>query len=278
MARAEEAAIRETDQLLDPAFPYGEDLLQFIWEQGLYDAKDLRTTDGAPLEVLHAGRVQLNSGPDLRDAQVRIGGQHWAGNVEVHLRTSDWNAHGHQRDPAYDNVVLHTVYLHDAEVHTASGRCPPTVELRERINADNLHLHQSLMESRMPVPCAPRLGDVDGTRIRLWLERLLVETDAQGRTRVVGVAHGAEAERVIAEAQAGGVEVRQNAAQVEDLLLKEQTGATDVPPEIYELMSTIMSFAQDLSDEWSTRGSETLPRAGRIATELEFSHEDVSGA
>lgn len=107
---------------------------------------------------------------------------------------------------------------------------------------------------------------------------LLVETDAQGRTRVVGVAHGAEAERVIAEAQAGGVEVRQNAAQVEDLLLKEQTGATDVPPEIYELMSTIMSFAQDLSDEWSTRGSETLPRAGRIATELEFSHEDVSGA
>ncbi|MCB0773894.1 MAG: DUF2851 family protein [Flavobacteriales bacterium] len=175
MARAEEAAIRETDQLLDPAFPYGEDLLQFIWEQGLYDAKDLRTTDGAPLEVLHAGRVQLNSGPDLRDAQVRIGGQRWAGNVEVHLRTSDWNAHGHQRDPAYDNVVLHTVYLHDAEVHTASGRCPPTVELRERINADNLHLHQSLMESRMPVPCAPRLGDVDGTRIRLWLERLLVE-------------------------------------------------------------------------------------------------------
>lgn len=166
---------QQTHLLLDPAFPYGEDLLQFIWEQGLYDGRGLRTTDGEPLDVLQPGRIQLNSGPDLRDAQVRIGGQVWAGQVEVHLRTSEWNAHGHQHDPAYENVVLHTVYQHDAEVCTASGRRPPTVELRERINPDNLHLHQKLMESRMPVPCAPHIGKVDGLRIRLWLERLLVE-------------------------------------------------------------------------------------------------------
>lgn len=164
-----------TDRLLDPAFPYGEDLLQFIWEAGLYDGHGLHTTDGAPLEVLKAGRIQLHSGPDLRDARVRIGGQEWAGNVEVHLRSSDWNAHGHQHDAAYNNVVLHTVYRHDAEVRTADGRSPATVELRTRIRQENLYLHQALMTGRDPVPCASRLHEVAPERMHSWLEHLLVE-------------------------------------------------------------------------------------------------------
>lgn len=172
------------DLLLDPAFPYGEDLLQFIWEAGLYDANDLRTTDGAALEVVKAGRIQANSGPDLRDALVRIGDQLWAGNVEVHLRASEWNAHGHQRDPAYNNVVLHAVHLHDADVRTEEGRCPPTVELRTRINVDNLHLHQALMTDGDPVPCTRRLPEVDQSRVRMWLERLLVERLERKTTEV----------------------------------------------------------------------------------------------
>lgn len=172
---AEQEQTCVTDLLLDPAFPYGEDLLQFIWEAGLYDGRELRTTGHEPLEVLHPGRIQLNGGPDLRDARVRIGGQEWAGNVEVHLRSSDWNAHGHQHDPAYNNVVLHTVYRHDGNVRTQDGRCPPTVELRGRIDGRNLHLHQELMTARRTVPCAPHLHGVDPARIRLWQERLLVE-------------------------------------------------------------------------------------------------------
>lgn len=172
---AEHVGTCATDRLLDPAFPYGEDLLQFIWETGLYDHADLRTTNGEPVEVVHPGRIQLNGGPDLSDAQVRIGGQLWAGNVEVHLRASDWNAHGHQHDPAYNNVVLHTVYLHDTDVHTRSGTCPPTVELRGRIEVRNLQLHHELMTARHAVPCASHLHTVDPTHIRLWLERLVVE-------------------------------------------------------------------------------------------------------
>ncbi len=172
---AVEAKPVPTDLLLDPPFPYGEDLLQFIWEAGLYDATELRTTDGDRLEVIEAGRIQPNAGPDLNGAMVRIGGQTWAGNVEVHLRTSDWNLHGHQHDPAYNNVVLHTVYLHDGEARTTDGRCPPTVELRGRIKEHNLHLHQQLMESRAAVPCAPGLHRVEAARMNLWLERLLVE-------------------------------------------------------------------------------------------------------
>lgn len=165
----------EVIQLLDPAFPYGEDLLQFIWEQGLFEHRGLRTTDGRPVEVLQHGRIQRDSGPDLRDARVRIDGQLWAGTVEVHLRSSEWDAHGHQQDAAYENVVLHVVYEHDAAARTRSGHELPTLELLPRISTSSIALYHGLMRSRDFVPCANLLGSVDHLRIGPWLERILVE-------------------------------------------------------------------------------------------------------
>lgn len=103
---------------------------------------------------------------------------------------------------------------------------------------------------------------------------LIVETDAQGRQKVVGVATGAEAEKMIAEAQASGVQVHQDAGQVEQLL-EEQSGATDVPPEVYELLSALIEFAHDLGQEWESRESEMLPRAARVRAEVEYGHDEV---
>lgn len=116
--------------------------------------------------------------------------------------------------------------------------------------------------------------NLDGAEDEAERKALIVKRDAQGREKVVGVATGAEAERIIAEAQATGVEVRQNAAQVESLL-QEQGAATDVPAEIYELMSVVIDFAQELSQEWTARASDSLPRAGTVATEIEYSHEAI---
>lgn len=161
--------------LLDPAFPYGEELLQSLWEAGLYDAAGLCTTDGRALEVLKGGRVQHHSGPDLRDALVRIDGQLLAGTVEVHLRSADWNAHGHQHDPAYNNVVLHAVHTHDGDVRTANGVVPATVELRERLDPRHIALHRELMAGEGWVPCAAHIGRVEAARIGTWLERLSIE-------------------------------------------------------------------------------------------------------
>ncbi len=161
--------------LLDPAFPYGEDLLQFLWERQLFDRAALRTTAGLTVEVLNPGRIQTNSGPDLSDAQIRINGQLWAGTVEVHLRSSDWNLHGHQYDPAYENVVLHVVYEHDAEVRTCNGHLIPTVELMPRIPSSTIALHYALMREEGFVPCASRLHRMDKGRIGPWLERVLIE-------------------------------------------------------------------------------------------------------
>lgn len=161
--------------LLDPGFPYGEHLLQFIWESQCFDQHDLRTTDGRSIEVLAPGSIQHNSGPDLSEALIRIDGQLWAGTIEVHLRTSEWNAHGHQFDPAYDNVALHVVYQHDKEVHTSKGTVLPTVELMSRVRLESVVQHRDLMLNRAWVPCAASIGRVDEQLIDRWLERVLLQ-------------------------------------------------------------------------------------------------------
>jgi len=168
-------AAQQRSLLLDPGFPYGEELLQFIWQQGLYEQHALRTTDGRPVQVLRSGRIQQHSGPDLEGAELRIDGQLWHGTVEVHIRSSEWNSHGHQYDPAYGNVVLHVVYEHDAEVRTNSGRLLPTVELMPRISGERIAMHQALMRGQGFVPCARQLSGMDHVLTGPWLERVLVE-------------------------------------------------------------------------------------------------------
>ncbi len=164
-----------TDVMLDPSFPYREELLQFIWEQRLFDPLNFCTMDGETVEVLRPGRLHHNSGPDLVEAQVRIGGQVWAGNVEVHIRSSEWYAHGHETDPAYDNVVLHVVYEHDLDVRTKGGVRVPTVELKNRIASGRLETFKELMRAKAWVPCEPQFEHVDRSRLPLWLERVLIE-------------------------------------------------------------------------------------------------------
>lgn len=103
---------------------------------------------------------------------------------------------------------------------------------------------------------------------------LAVRTDAQGKTKVVGMATGSDAERMIAEANASGVKVQQDAAQVERLM-HEQSGATGVPTEVYQLMSTVIGFVQELSEEWKSRDVEDLGGSPPLATEIEYTMEDV---
>ncbi len=163
------------DLLFDPSFPHREELLQFIWEQRLFDEQGLRTTSGEPVEVLAPGTRQGGSGPDLPGARLRIAGQEWAGSVEVHVRAGEWYAHGHHLDPAYDNVALHVVWAHDVDVRTTSGRCPPTVVLRDRVAPERLALCERLLRSRGWVPCAGGLAHMDRRVIERCLDELLQE-------------------------------------------------------------------------------------------------------
>ena len=90
-----------------------EDFLHFVWRLRRFRQKGLQTTTGDAVEVLVPGQHNHNAGPDFLDARIRIGGTLWAGNVEMHLRSSQWLAHGHETDPNYDNVILHVVLEED---------------------------------------------------------------------------------------------------------------------------------------------------------------------
>jgi len=100
----------------------GEDFIQFIWKQRLYRGDHLRTTCGEKLRVMHPGEQNFHAGPDFFNARISLGDMTWAGNVEVHLRASDWYRHGHHIDSAYNNVLLHVVEVYDADIYNSLGR------------------------------------------------------------------------------------------------------------------------------------------------------------
>ena len=104
-----------------------EDFLQFVWEQGLFTKTNLKTTDGRPLEIISTGQLNSDSGPDFFNAKIRIGNTIWAGNIEIHQKSSHWYRHRHNTDAAYDNVILHVVELNDSPVLLKSQALPTLV-------------------------------------------------------------------------------------------------------------------------------------------------------
>jgi len=155
---------------------FPEDFLHYVWKFRLFDRADLRTNDGEELEVFSAGMHNSDSGPDFENARIRIGETVWAGNVEVHLASSDWNKHGHTTDNAYENVVLHVVYRDDVPLILPNGRRVPTLELQNRI-PDELYsrYHKLIFGEQSIIPCEASIGSVDSLTLHNWLTRVLVE-------------------------------------------------------------------------------------------------------
>lgn len=153
-----------------------ENFLHFLWRWRRFQAADLRTTEGQTLEILHPGEYNTHAGPDFFNARLRLGDTLWAGNVEIHLRASEWLAHRHDEDTAYDNVILHVVLEEDRPIaHARTGRRLATLELRGRIPPKILETYHRLEHERLWVPCANFLPEVPGIVLHNWLDRLLVE-------------------------------------------------------------------------------------------------------
>ena len=161
-----------------------EAFLHYVWQHQLIAPREqsvpdrgLTTTDGQPVVVLRAGEQNHDAGPDFFNARVRIGEVDWAGNVEIHIHSSDWNAHHHQRDAAYNSIVLHVVYEHDADIALQNGKTPPTLELKPYLHPSLVANYESLMApvAANAIPCAARVGEVPQFMLNAFLERLTVE-------------------------------------------------------------------------------------------------------
>lgn len=150
-----------------------ERLLHYVWKHRMLPLAGLTTTDGRPVEVLDPGTHNHDRGPDFFNAKVRLGGILWAGNVELHLRSSDWFRHHHDTDPAYDGTVLHVVQEADCEVTTSQGRRVPQTLLAvpEALARD----YQSLLRTNDFPRCHQVLPSIDAMHVHAWMDRLLAE-------------------------------------------------------------------------------------------------------
>jgi Protein of unknown function (DUF2851) len=150
-----------------------EEFLHFLWKYSLYYADSLVDTDGKPIEVIHPGEYNRDSGPDFFNARIRISGTEWAGNVEIHTKASHFDSHGHNRDHAFDNVILHIVNEADKRVRNARGE----EVLTAKIEFDKLMFEKyiDLVNNPFTIACQTEIGKLDRFFIRHWLNSLVVE-------------------------------------------------------------------------------------------------------
>lgn len=150
-----------------------EFFLQSIWEYSLYRPEGLRSTRGEQITVVHPGKRNRFSGPDFEEARVRIGSTLLVGHVEVHIRSSDWFAHGHHRDAAYERIILHVVWEDDAG--STLPDCIPVLKISAHVAASVLHRYRYLHQSLAAIPCEKHLASVSYLKRKSWLNRLLAE-------------------------------------------------------------------------------------------------------
>lgn len=160
--------------------------MQYVWQHRLWTEAKLTTTEGEPVEVLDPGLLNHDAGPDFFNAKLRIGTRMWAGNVELHLRASDWHRHGHSADPAYHTVILHVVGKDDAVVTRPDGT--PVPQLVIACSDEFLDQYRSLVDTPAAnLPCAKALPDVPHIYVSDWLTSLTLERLQDKAARVVSL-------------------------------------------------------------------------------------------
>ena len=146
-----------------------EEFLYYIWENQLID-KALQTTEGEAVDIVTTGYRNTDSGPDFLEARIQIGDKLWAGHVEIHVKSSDWNRHGHQTDKAYQNVILHVVYENDTKVNDI-----PTLELKGHFDETLFANYQKFISSKNWIPCEKSITQVPVFTRLSWFDRMAVE-------------------------------------------------------------------------------------------------------
>ncbi len=154
-----------------------EDFLHFIWKYKKLQLEDLFTSNNETVFIRDVGTHNHLSGSDFFNAKIEINGQLWAGNVEIHIKTSDWFTHNHENDPKYSNVIMHVVWENDASVFGMDNKEIPTLELKNIISKNILKSYQQLFDKREVsfINCEKDIKDINPFLFDKWLERIYVE-------------------------------------------------------------------------------------------------------
>lgn len=151
-----------------------ERLLQFIWQFQYFKSDHLITEDGMKLQILKPGLFNTNQGPDFLEAQIKLNDTIWIGNIEIHVKASDWQLHGHSSDPKYSNVILHVVWENDMEIEL-NGSVIPAIEMQPLVATTMLDNYNHLMQQHRFVSCSSHLPALSDIAWISWKERLIAE-------------------------------------------------------------------------------------------------------
>jgi len=152
-----------------------EEFLHYAWKHVLFDRSKLQTTEGKSIEIIHGGLHNHDAGPDFFNAKLKIDDTIWAGNVEIHINSSDWNKHKHQNDTAYKNVILHVVWTNDAEILLPGGYPVHALELKDIIPAHVITKYEEFKTSAKRIPCENDIHLANELVWLSWMDRLVAE-------------------------------------------------------------------------------------------------------
>lgn len=154
-----------------------EDFLHYIWRFKKFDFGKAKTVSNLPVSIITTGTPNLNSGPDFFNAKMYIGDQLWAGNVEIHINSSDWYAHNHETDPNYDNVILHVVWRDDVEIFRKDNSPISTLELKDLVSPETLQNYRNLLiaPNNFWINCERDFKSFKKFEMQNWLERMYFE-------------------------------------------------------------------------------------------------------
>lgn len=149
-----------------------EDFLHYIWSHELFHKTGIAIS-GEKIEIISPGTKNTDAGPDFYNARIKIDNTIWAGNVEIHTDSSNWINHKHNKDSAYDNVILHVVQNFTKESFRSNGEMIPTLEIKYDKNL--FEKYEKLVSSNKNIPCDSEIKLVNPMQINMWIESLGIE-------------------------------------------------------------------------------------------------------
>lgn len=152
-----------------------EDFLHYVWKYKKFDFSNVKTVCKKEIMIIDSGVYTKGTGADFFNAQIVIDNIRWAGNVEIHLNSSDWYLHNHHMDPNYNNVILHVVWNHDVDVYHRDKTVLPVLELKNYVDKTLNSRYMGLNYSKSWIFCEDQIKDVDHEIFENWKKELFVE-------------------------------------------------------------------------------------------------------
>ena len=168
-----------------------EAFLHFIWKFQKFTS-GLTTTQGQSVSVFYQGNHNHDAGPDFSEARIKIAEIDWNGQVEIHLKSSDWNQHSHSIDSVYNPVILHVVWQHDKEILRKDGTQIPTIELKNCVDQRLVSEYKNYLAQPNDILCQEHLEPIPSLTWVSNLDRMLAMRLENKSDRILAIAKKAK--------------------------------------------------------------------------------------